>query len=208
MNGTNDKKRDNVNPPQTETTPLLGHVQTQKDASDRRPSSASTSWFKPIYRVLLSGFLVSMSFGVTQVPFVTPTSTPYKHLPTLLTFPRRLIYVFRLMTCQAYYESHPGTAPSSPIHDRCSLPEIEAGTARAISLLGCSTTFFGVANLFITGRLIKRFGVKSALGVQVFWPAARLAVQNVGVLVGGSAGIVIVQCSQIMTIVGGPVGYM
>jgi len=112
------------------------------------------------------------------------------------------------MTCQAYYESHPGTAPSSPIHDRCSLPEIEAGTARAISLLGCSTTFFGVANLFITGRLIKRFGVKSALGVQVFWPAARLAVQNVGVLVGGSAGIVIVQCSQIMTIVGGPVGYM
>jgi len=80
MNGTTDRKRD-VNAPHSETTPLLGHVQPQKDSStnpDRRRSasaaSSSTSWFKPIYRVLLSGFLVSLSFGVTQVPFVPSSS--------------------------------------------------------------------------------------------------------------------------------------
>ena len=111
------------------------------------------------------------------------------------------------MTCEAYYENHPGT--SRVIEgDRCSIPEIEAGTARAVVLLGCSTGFFGVVNLFITGRAIKRFGVKSALAFQVLWPAARLAVQNVGVRVGGSNGIIIVQCSQLITIVGGPVGYL
>lgn len=112
-----------------------------------------------------------------------------------------------MMTCEAYYEAHPGTSLFI-LRDRCSIPEIEAGTARAVVLLGCSTGFFGVVNLFITGRAIKRFGVKSALAFQVLWPAARLAVQNVGVRVGGSNGIIIVQCSQLITIVGGPVGYL
>jgi MFS family permease len=111
------------------------------------------------------------------------------------------------MTCEAYYEEHPGTS-STISGDRCSIPEIEAGTARAVVILGCSTGVFGVANLFITGRAIKRFGVKSALAFQVLWPAARLAVQNVGVRVGGSNGIIIVQCSQLITIIGGPVGYL
>jgi MFS family permease len=111
------------------------------------------------------------------------------------------------MTCEAYYEAHSGTSLLLSA-DRCSIPEIEAGTARAVVLLGCSTGFFGVINLFITGRAIKRFGVKSALAFQVLWPAARLAVQNVGVRIGGSNGIIIVQCSQLITIVGGPVGYL
>lgn len=119
----------------------------------------------------------------------------------------RLIYVFRLMTCEAYYETHSGTSRLFE-GDRCSIPEIEAGTARAVSLLGCSTTFFGVANLFITGQAIKRYGVKSALAFQVLWPAARLAVQNIGVRIGGSNGIIVVQCSQLITVVGGPVGYL
>lgn len=117
----------------------------------------------------------------------------------------RLVYVFRLMTCEAYYETH-SQAPHGS--DRCSIPEIEAGTARAFSLLSASTTFFGVANLFVTGKCIKRFGVKAALAVQVFWPAARLGVQNVGVMIGGSKGIVVVQLSQVITIIGGPVGYL
>ncbi|KKY25487.1 putative major facilitator superfamily transporter [Phaeomoniella chlamydospora] len=162
----------------TETTPLI--------ARDDQSPPPYKAFLQPIHRVLLCGFLVSLSFGVTQVP---------------------LIYVFRLMTCEAYYDKRPGVRSPGPI-DRCSLPEIEAGTARAVSLLGCSTTFFGVANLFITGRAIKRFGVKSALALQVFWPAARLAVQNVGVVLGGSVGIIIVQCSQIITIIGGPTGYL
>jgi len=86
------------------------------------------------------------------------------NLPFTLLIFDSLLYVFRLMTCEAYYETHPEPVSS---HDRCSNREIEAGTARAVSLLGTSTTFFGVINLFITGWNIKRFGVKTALAIQV-----------------------------------------
>ena len=43
---------------------------------------------------------------------------------------------------------------------------------------------------------------------QVFFPAVRLAIQNIGVMTGGAKGIMIVQCSQIITILGGPAGYL
>lgn len=109
------------------------------------------------------------------------------------------------MTCEAYYTNHPLPPPGG---DRCNNHQIEAGTATAVSLLGASTTFFGVINLFITGWTIKKLGVKSALIIQVFWPAVRLAVQNVGVQTGGGMGILIIQCSQIITIIGGPAGYL
>ena len=109
------------------------------------------------------------------------------------------------MTCEAYYKSHPEPAPGS---DRCGNHEIEAGTARAVSLLGASTTLFGVLNLFVTGWAIKKFGVKAALLISVFWPAVRLAIQNIGVMTGGGEGIIIIQASQIITIVGGPAGYL
>ncbi|KAH7391593.1 hypothetical protein BKA64DRAFT_678001 [Cadophora sp. MPI-SDFR-AT-0126] len=136
-----------------------------------------------LYRALLCGFVVSLSFGVTQVP---------------------LLFVFRLMTCQAYYTNHP-----EPSHgDRCDNHAIEAGTARAYSLLGASTTFFGVANLFVTGWAIKKLGVRAALLNSVFWPAVRLAIQNLGVVTGGAAGIMIIQASQIICIIGGPAGYL
>jgi len=52
------------------------------------------------------------------------------------------------MTCEAYYKTHLQPAPGS---DQCGNHEIEAGTARAVSLLGASTTLFGVLNLFVTG---------------------------------------------------------
>ena len=109
------------------------------------------------------------------------------------------------MTCEAYYTNHPLPAPGG---DRCSNHRIEADTAKAVSLLGASTTFFGVINLFITGWTIKKLGVKSALIIQVFWPAVRLAVQNIGVQTGAGMGILIIQCSQIITIIGGPAGYL
>lgn len=163
----------------TETTPLLAKTIQPPPASIRTP------FIQPITWILFCGLLVSLSFGVTQVP---------------------LVYVFRVMSCQAYYDTHTGT-PLPSNGNRCSVPEIEANTAYAISILSASTTFFGIANLFITGQWIKRYGVKSALTFQVLWPAARLAVQNVGVTIGGEQGIMIVQLSQIMTIVGGPVGY-
>jgi MFS family permease len=109
------------------------------------------------------------------------------------------------MTCEAYYETHPEPPPGS---DRCGIPSIEAATSRAVGLLGASTTLFGVLNLFVTGWTIKRFGIKTALLISVFWPAVRLAVQNIGVMTGSGLGIIIVQSSQIITILGGPAGYL
>lgn len=109
------------------------------------------------------------------------------------------------MTCDAYYEIHPEPAPGT---DRCDNHEIEAATALSVSLLGSSTTVFGVMNLFVTGWTIKKLGIKSALAIQVFWPAVRLLVQNIGVMTGSNAGILIIQCSQIITIIGGPAGYL
>ncbi|ETN39993.1 uncharacterized protein HMPREF1541_04268 [Cyphellophora europaea CBS 101466] len=176
--------RTTVTNPANEATPLLPR------AEDLPPpaSEKAQSWLKPkpIHLVLLCGFFASLSFGVTQVP---------------------IVYVFRLMTCEAYYAHHPTQVPHDG-RDRCSLPTIEAGTARAVSLLGITTTFFGVINLFITGWTIKRLGVKAALALQVLTPASRLLVQNVGVLLGGSTGIIVVQASQVVTVMGGPNGYM
>jgi hypothetical protein len=170
-------------PPPSEATPLLQR-QPQPPPSDKphrwpRP--------RPIDLLLLCGFLVSLSFSVTQVP---------------------IIYVFRLMTCEAYYQQHASDLPPFRGRDRCALPAIEAGTARAVSLLGMTTTFFGVINLFITRWTIKRIGVKGALALQVLTPAVRLVIQNVGVAIGGSTGIIIMQSSQAVTIMGGPNGHM
>ena len=109
------------------------------------------------------------------------------------------------MTCDAYYETHQLPPVGA---DRCSVSEIEAKTARAVSLLGASTTFFGVGNLFVTNWTIKKYGVKSALFISVFWPAVRLAIQNIGVMTGSNKGMLIIQLSQVITIIGGPSGYL
>ena len=180
--------------------------------------SAAAVWPRSVrYRVWLCAFLTSLSFGVTQVP---------------------ILYVFRLMTCDTYYEDNPSANPGSLMQrphaeswgamlsyalepmvnavraggvgtfDRCSIRTIESSTALSISLLGASTTVFGIANLFITGSLIKRIGVKSTLLINVFFPALRLLVQNIGVEVWGNTGIIIIQCSQVVSILGGPSGYV
>ncbi|RVX72245.1 hypothetical protein B0A52_04449 [Exophiala mesophila] len=162
------------------------------------------------YLLLLCALFTSLAFGVTQVP---------------------LLYVFRLMTCDAYYQDHPSQRDDSIVHppttltsyfvhlsapaipgpsssDRCSVHAIEASTALSISILGATTTVFGLFNLFWTGYLIKRIGVKATLFIQVSFPAVRLFIQNVGVEVWGHAGINIVQSSQIVSIIGGPSGYL
>ncbi|KIX93995.1 uncharacterized protein Z520_10332 [Fonsecaea multimorphosa CBS 102226] len=185
---------------------------------DETPDVPTATWPRSVrYLVMICAFLTSLSFGVTQVP---------------------LLYVFRLMTCDAYYKDHPSgvlhgverpsttgtwtsilsavvvpsvysTSPGiGDDSDRCSIHPIESATALSVSLLGASTLVFGTLNLFLTGSLIKRIGVKPTLMTQVFFPAVRLLVQNVGVEVWGNAGIIIIQCSQIVTIVGGPSGYM
>ena len=185
---------------------------------DRPDEAPTTSWPHSVrYLLLLCAFLTSLSFGVTQVP---------------------LLYVFRLMTCDAYYKDHPSRgvddqgshlevstnsmfeyAVRASIHgltsthtleenDSCSIRPIESSTAYSVSLLGATTTIFGTLNLFLTGSLIKSIGVKPTLILQIFFPALRLIVQNIGVEVWGNTGIIIVQCSQVLTIVGGPSGYL
>jgi hypothetical protein len=67
---------------------------------------------------------------------------------------------------------------------------------------------FGVLNLFVTGLTMRKFGIKTGILLSVFWPAVRLAIQNVGVMTGGDKGIIIIQSSQIITILGGPGGYL
>lgn len=159
-----------------ETTPLLGTSSATKPAR-KWPKSV-------VWRVLITSFLVSLSFGITQVP---------------------LIYVFGLMTCDEYYKTHDEPGAGFP---RCQNHTIEASTARSVALLGASTTFFGVINLFFTGWTIKVWGIKKALLLTIFWPAMRLIIQVIGVETGARTGIIIVQSSQIMTLIGGPAGYL
>jgi hypothetical protein len=156
-----------------ESTPLITNGKAEKKSK------------ADFYKALLCGFLVALSFGVTQVP---------------------LIYAFRIMTCEGYYQDPRHPDPGGP--NRCANREIEASSSRAIAVLGFSTTGFGVVNLFVTSWTIKRFSLKTALAIQIFWPTVRLLVQNIGVMTGGYPGILIIELSQIMTIVGGPSGYL
>lgn len=68
------------------------------------------------------------------------------------------------MTCSEYYKDHP--EPSLGV-DRCNIPAIESSTAKAVAILGFSTTLFGVPNLFLTSWTIKKWGIKKALLIQV-----------------------------------------
>ncbi|USP80707.1 uncharacterized protein yc1106_07981 [Curvularia clavata] len=160
-----------------ETTPLLQREET-KERDDKKHNASV------LFRALLCAFLVSLTFGITQVP---------------------ILYAFRMMTCDAYYEHH---VPDPDATDICARREIEAGTARSFALLASSTTIFGLVNLLVAGWTIKKLGVKSALIIQIFWPAVRLLIQNIGIMHGGNVGIMVVQSSQIITVVGGPNGYV
>jgi hypothetical protein len=117
----------------------------------------------------------------------------------------RIFYVFHLMECDIFYRDHP---PYDGLGDRCSRNEIAAGTATQYSILGMTTTLCGTINLFVAGWMAKRYGPRMALMMQTFVPSIRVATQIVGVLAGGEAGIIIFQCTQLITIIGGPVGYI
>ncbi|KAH8898437.1 MFS general substrate transporter [Thozetella sp. PMI_491] len=134
--------------------------------------------------VLVAGFLVSVALSFTQVP---------------------ILYAFRLMECEAFYQSHP---PYDGTGDRCSRNEIDAGTAEQVSLLGLLTMTFGTLNLFFTGWQIKTWGPRTALVVQTFFPAIRQAIQVIGVKIGAQTGILLLQLSQIIGLVGGSSGYL
>lgn len=176
----------NSSHPSDNGTITNGHVDSQPDST----KTTKPSWLERVFgtsntiKVLLAGFIITFSFSFTQVP---------------------IFYVFHLMECDVYYETHP---PYTGTGDRCSVNEIAAGTATQFSLLGMSTTFCGTLNLFLTGWTVKRWGPRFALVLQTFIPAIRVATQVLGVLAGGAAGITIIQATQLITILGGPAGYI
>lgn len=157
---------------------------------------------------MLCAFITSLSFGVTQAP---------------------IMWVFRIMNCDAYYSKRSSDDPSNTSisivpsfietmmsiaaadqkhGDRCAIRAIDASTALSLALLGASTTVFGVINLFLTGTLIKRIGLRSTLLIQLLFAAVRLFIQNVAIEFGENAGILLFQCSQMVGIIGGPSGYV
>jgi hypothetical protein len=114
----------------THTTMETDSLVTKR--SDERPSIA---FFSPIRRVLFVALVSAASFAFTQTS---------------------LIYAFRVMTCDDYYDHPPH--PHHLLHslesgsglgnglvdrgkDRCSIPVIEGRTARAIAIMSTMTTF-------------------------------------------------------------------
>lgn len=167
----------------TETTPLLPRL----DGDSKTPSKLG-HWTRRLLsvenRILFTGFLVTLSFSFTQVP---------------------LFYVFHLMTCEEYWKDRP---PFEGSGDRCTQDAIASNTALQYSILGMSTTFCGTLNLLLTGWTVKKLGPRAALMIQTIVPAIRVATQILGVVAGGQAGMLIIQTTQLITIIGGPAGYI
>ncbi|KAH6603713.1 MFS permease [Trichoderma cornu-damae] len=86
--------------------------------------------------------------------------------------------------------------------------EIAAGTAAQFSIVGMSTTLCGTLNLFVAGWTVKKIGPRAALMIQTFVPAIRVLAQILGVVAGKRTGILIIQATQLVTIIGGPAGYI
>ncbi|KAI5860857.1 major facilitator superfamily domain-containing protein [Durotheca rogersii] len=162
-----------------ESTPLL------RDGSPPQTTNRATARavFGPANRILLAGFMMAFTLGITQVP---------------------IIYVFRLMECDVFYTHHP---PFDGPGDRCHRREINAGTATQVSILGMSTSFSGVFNLFICGYFIKLWGPRWAFVSQTALLGVRVSTQILGVAVGGRTGELIFQACQAIGIIGGPRGY-
>lgn len=173
-----------------ETTNLINNNTNNNDDDISKPPLGSF-WLRRFpfphveTRILLAGFLISLSFSYTQTP---------------------ILYVFHEMACDVFYSHNPPW--TGPPELRCARDEIASAMATQFSILGMSTTFCGTINLFVSGWTAKRFGPKRALLVQTFVPAVRVATQILGVVAGGRAGMLIIQCTQVITVVGGPMGYI
>ncbi|KAI0131793.1 hypothetical protein BJ170DRAFT_220909 [Xylariales sp. AK1849] len=170
-----------------ENTPLLSNDDTSRDesfASRGKPLGSFLKFATPEIRILLAGFMITTSLCFTQVP---------------------IMYAFRKMECEDFYDHSP---PYGGTADRCSRPEIDAGIAVQMTILGLSAIVCGVFNLLLTGMQIKRWGPHFSLVVNTFFPILRVTMQAVGVGIGARTGIILVQSSQVLSIVGGPAGYL
>ncbi|SGY20025.1 BQ5605_C017g08439 [Microbotryum silenes-dioicae] len=175
----------------TERTPLLSNPQHGESNPSAPPTSttppnpiASSSLLPPFRRLLLAALLQALSFVATATP---------------------IIFAFRTMSCEIYYERNP---PYQGNGDRCARKEIDSTTASAISLMVTLTTFSGLLNLFTTGWIIRRRGVKLAMTLQTLVPCVRNVCQIYGIFHGGLLGIRLIQWTQLLTIFGGGGGYM
>lgn len=108
------------------------------------------------------------------------------------------------MECDVFYSHNP---PFDGPGDRCSRREINAGTATQVSLVGMSTSFFGVINLFVCGYFIKLWGPRWSFVSQSLLLGVRVSTQILAVTIGGRAGIIIFQATQVIGVIGGPRGY-
>ncbi|RFU79640.1 hypothetical protein TARUN_2581 [Trichoderma arundinaceum] len=69
-----------------------------------------------------------------------------------------------------------------------------------VPILGMSTT--------LCGWTVKKIGPRAALMIQTFVPALRVLAQILGVIAGKRTGMLIIQGTQLVTIIGGPAGYI
>ncbi|KAH7030788.1 major facilitator superfamily domain-containing protein [Microdochium trichocladiopsis] len=183
----------------SETTPLLGpgSAVEARDAHSAAPpqvlhepsgtasiTARISSILGPANRILLAGFLMSFTLGITQVP---------------------ILYVFRMMECDRFYTHNPPY--DGPWEDRCHRREINAGTAQQVSILGMSTSFSGVFNLFVCGYFIKLWGPRWAYVSQTSLLGFRVSTQILAVTIGGRTGEIVFQACQAIGIIGGPRGY-
>ncbi|RYP93107.1 hypothetical protein DL770_000764 [Monosporascus sp. CRB-9-2] len=150
----------------------------------KSPPSRKWSLFSLHNRILAAAFIISASFSYTQTP---------------------LLYVFRVMICEEYYRHAP---PYDGEGDRCSRNEIDSGSAAQIAIMGTVSISFSITNLFVAGWQMRKMGPKMALALQIFFPVIRVCVQAASLLVGAKGGIIMMQASQAITILGGPAGYI
>lgn len=109
------------------------------------------------------------------------------------------------MECEEFYTIHP---PYEGTGDRCKRPEIESGAAVQMMFVGLSAIVCGVLNLIVVGLQIRRWGPRMAMLINTLFPILRVYLQSVAVGIGFKAGMILMQLSQIVSIIGGPAGYM
>ncbi|KAI0473071.1 major facilitator superfamily domain-containing protein [Xylariaceae sp. FL0804] len=186
------------------TTPPPPPPPPQPKAAKAGASRAARTVFGAANRILMAGFLMAFTLGITQVP---------------------IVYVFRVMECERFYQTHPypplslpppslgffggfgGGGGFSGDEAACRRREISAGTATQYSILSMSTSVSGLVNLFVCGYLIKVWGPRRAFASQCALLALRVASQCVGVTLGGRRGEVVFQAFQAVGALGGPRGY-
>ncbi|ETS86265.1 hypothetical protein PFICI_00093 [Pestalotiopsis fici W106-1] len=145
----------------------------------------TSSYFSAADRVLVAGVLISAALSFTQVP---------------------ILYAIRIMECEEFFKQHQPFMGQDD--NRCSRKEIDASTAAQVSLLGLTTIFFGVLNLFVAGWQVKKWGPRTALILQTSFPVLRTGIQVIAVTIGARQGVMTIQSSQIVGLLAGSAGHL